>query len=759
MLPLKEVLVALDVLGIPEEIEKLKTQSSGGGSFVVPPSTGGVAIETDPVFTAWLATDPLAGYLTAETDPTFTAWLGTVTPANWDTAYSWGNHANAGYLTGITSLQVTTALGYTPVTNARTLTINGTSYDLTANRSWTISADNSFGTTTQIPYMNAGGTDFLYGAGLTYDGTYLLSPSIIGSSAADGDITIQGTSSATKTSSYVNLQPTGGNVGIGTTAPTQKLTIDNDDGVSNGEHHGMAFRRSSSRTTVLFGYLADGTTDTGGFIRTGNVAGTDLRLGTASTPDAMMIKSNGNVGIGTITSGVKLTIEKDDGVSNGEHSVMTFQRSASRTTVLFGYLANGATDIGGFIRTGNIMGTDLQIGTASTPDAVMIKSDGNVGIGTTTPGEKLHIIGNTLLNDNGKALFGTGKDSSILYDGTNMVFNSREVGTGNFIFSGGNVGIGTTSPTSALTINPTGENGLAVTWPSAGAYPWFVKEIGLYIGHGNSYANGYGYLYGVRGDTGARVNLLEITTSLKALVGFAVANNAFIGTFGALGANMNLIGTTSASLIQVGSDYTYTTGGQWYEWPMQIFYGSELMGAPGFLKFTLQAHGAKTDVGYFNNVGNFGINTTTPGEKLEVNGNIQLTADNNILKFGTGEDAHIYYDATNLIINPKVVGTGYVSILGGLKTAGNRITGVTTVTDTYNVLATDETVICNKTTAFTVTLPTGVVGQIFHIKNINTGVVTVSLAGDTIDGETSQTLNQWDCMKVQCRASNIWIII
>jgi hypothetical protein len=44
------------------------------------------------------------------------------------------------YLTGITSLDVTTALGYTPVTNARTLTINGVTYDLSADRSWTISA-------------------------------------------------------------------------------------------------------------------------------------------------------------------------------------------------------------------------------------------------------------------------------------------------------------------------------------------------------------------------------------------------------------------------------------------------------------------------------------------------------------------------------------------------------------------------------------------------------------------------------------------
>lgn len=44
------------------------------------------------------------------------------------------------YLTGITSSDVTTALGYTPVTNARTLTINGTTYDLSADRTWTIAA-------------------------------------------------------------------------------------------------------------------------------------------------------------------------------------------------------------------------------------------------------------------------------------------------------------------------------------------------------------------------------------------------------------------------------------------------------------------------------------------------------------------------------------------------------------------------------------------------------------------------------------------
>ena len=69
---------------------------------------------------------------------------------NWNTAYGWGNHSSAGY-----------------VPQARTLTINGTSYDLSANRSWTIATTTPGGSNTQFQY-NSSGT--LAGASaLTYD--------------------------------------------------------------------------------------------------------------------------------------------------------------------------------------------------------------------------------------------------------------------------------------------------------------------------------------------------------------------------------------------------------------------------------------------------------------------------------------------------------------------------------------------------------------------------------------------------------------
>ena len=86
-----------------------------------------------------------SGYITAASLPTVGTW-GALNYPTWVSGTPFVKMTAAGtfaldtntYLTSITSSDVTTALGYTPVTNARTLTINGTGYDLTADRTWTI---------------------------------------------------------------------------------------------------------------------------------------------------------------------------------------------------------------------------------------------------------------------------------------------------------------------------------------------------------------------------------------------------------------------------------------------------------------------------------------------------------------------------------------------------------------------------------------------------------------------------------------------
>ncbi len=47
------------------------------------------------------------------------------------------------------------------------------------------------------------------------------------------------------------------------------------------------------------------------------------------------------------------------------------------------------------------------------------------------------MTGNVIFNDNVKALFGTGSDASILYDGTNLAIDPKEVGTGAVLIKNG----------------------------------------------------------------------------------------------------------------------------------------------------------------------------------------------------------------------------------------------------------------------------------------------------------------------------------
>lgn len=65
-------------------------------------------------------------------------------------------------------------------------------------------------------------------------------PAVNGGTAANDDLTLQGTTNATRTTSYVNLQPTAGNVGIGTTTPATLLHV-----------NGGALRLSQSATEYL----------------------------------------------------------------------------------------------------------------------------------------------------------------------------------------------------------------------------------------------------------------------------------------------------------------------------------------------------------------------------------------------------------------------------------------------------------------------------------------------------------------------------
>ncbi len=86
------------------------------------------------------------------------------------------------------------------------LTLGGTSITASSLATITTSSDLALGGATTLTFTADNAT-------------------IYGSNAASGDLTLDGTNHATKTSSYIILQPNGGNVGIGTSAPTATLEI------------------------------------------------------------------------------------------------------------------------------------------------------------------------------------------------------------------------------------------------------------------------------------------------------------------------------------------------------------------------------------------------------------------------------------------------------------------------------------------------------------------------------------------------------
>ena len=134
------------------------------------PLQGGGDLSADRTLSILQASNTQDGYLSSANWVTFNSkqaalsgtgivksTAGTITyltdnSANWDTAFGWGNHASAGYLTSATA-----ATTYVPRT--RTLTIDGVSQDLTVDRSFTI--NKAINDLTDVTITSVAGGDIL----------------------------------------------------------------------------------------------------------------------------------------------------------------------------------------------------------------------------------------------------------------------------------------------------------------------------------------------------------------------------------------------------------------------------------------------------------------------------------------------------------------------------------------------------------------------------------------------------------------------
>jgi hypothetical protein len=301
----------------------------------------------------------------------------------------------------------------TSFSTGRNILINGTSKYLNFN---TTSGSSGYGIRDNagaIEFKNSGGTWTAIGSG---SGTISTSsPLVAGQSVyatawntiasasnflwnnATSLLTVNGNASTTQLTTTGNtyLATTGGNVGIGTTAPGVALDV---GGVGSLRVQGSATASTGAGLELAYSSGSSYMTSydrTGASYRPIYLRGSALYLREGTT-DVLTV-DGGNVGIGTTTPGAKLEI-----YSTGYQNLRVDGNNTAGTRTYFTNTNNTSGNGFGFITGGtgstqNNMSLSYMDTTGSNLLSVMtLTSTGNVGIGTTSPAMKFSVQGDAL---------------------------------------------------------------------------------------------------------------------------------------------------------------------------------------------------------------------------------------------------------------------------------------------------------------------------------------------------------------------------
>lgn len=170
---------------------------------------------------------------------------------------------------------------------------------------------------------------------------------------------------------------------------------------------------------------------------------------------------NGTLGVGTGSPSQKLEVQGGNVLVKGSNN---WSNNGDEAIYIMG-------DTNHFVKA--LRGTGVKLGTWNASDGIVLReSTGYVGIGTSSPCDKLQIYdGNIFVNGSGnfvnsgdiaKVTFGDSNHFIECVKGTGIVIGTYQASTGIVLReSSGNVGIGTDSPTARLDANgATGYNQL-----------------------------------------------------------------------------------------------------------------------------------------------------------------------------------------------------------------------------------------------------------------------------------------------------------
>jgi hypothetical protein len=470
-----------------------------------------------------------------------------------------------------------------------------------------------------------------------------------------------------------------GNVGIGTTSPTSIL----DTVVSSGGTSGLRFRGYSDASTPYL--LSLGTysysdifriASVNGLVSLNNTGAYGLTLGTNNT-ERVRITSTGDVGIGTTNPFAKLHVrtggnEGTIAIGNEVYPGLLYSNAGSGEF----RIDNRSSSAAGYI-TFFPNGQQTTLGS----EAMRITTNGNIGIGTTSPGEKLHVVGNILVEglSDSRLYLGSniGQTFSLgtVYDGSydSMFVEYSALGSPKILTIRGNgsVGIGTTSPAQQFHITQNMALGLtggsigdtnSILFPTVNGTHAGVPNGIYYTKKGNwggqidirtSYDWGYSTDNAKISLNGAAGNGITFSTGASALgsterVRIDELGNVGIGT-SSPAAKLTVAGTTylnltsdyfgSATTVQLssggGSNAVGIQSNTLYLYPYSSGTATSLVyGYNGGATWSLtNTGGSRFDfynytagtVMSLTNTGNVGIGTTTPPRKLSVIGDSEWT--------------------------------------------------------------------------------------------------------------------------------------
>ena len=225
----------------------------------------------------------------------------------------------------------------------------------------------------------------------------------------------------------------GGNVGIGTTSPEQKMHIEGASLTVNraNDDSSVAFQNSATNATWRIGRdYSNSEALTFAY----SVSGYPSLTGNTIT----VIDTSGNIGIGTSSPAAKLDVYGSSNSADNMIELINSKYDSTDTTgetgILFGWNNHVAARITAF-KEGTVNRTGFKIiGEAgfNVPTTIAtFRSTGLVGIGTTSPSDPLHILSSTNITrfeSSTTGLYNTYKNS-------NGIFGY--VGTGSQTVSGG----------------------------------------------------------------------------------------------------------------------------------------------------------------------------------------------------------------------------------------------------------------------------------------------------------------------------------